>query len=84
MDNGGAFTDRLFAQAAIPRGATALDIGCGVGDVTFRLSRAVGNQGSVTAVDMSARAIGQAQKRASELGLTNTRFLTCDFFDLAQ
>lgn len=84
MDNAGAFTDRLFAQAAIPQGATALDIGCGGGDVTFRLSAVVGLQGQVTGMDLNEKAIGVARKRATENGLTNTQFVKRDFLDFVQ
>lgn len=84
MDNGGAFTDRLFAQAAIPQGSTALDIGCGRGDVTFRLSSAVGPQGLVTGLDLNGAAIELARNRASELNVTNTQFLERDFLEFAQ
>ncbi|MEL6583011.1 MAG: methyltransferase domain-containing protein [Pseudomonadota bacterium] len=60
MDNGGAFTDRLFAQAAFSEGATALDIGCGTGEVTFRLSKLVGAGGEVTGLDLNASALERA------------------------
>ncbi|WP_299045863.1 class I SAM-dependent methyltransferase [uncultured Tateyamaria sp.] len=84
MDNGGAFTDRLFAQAHIPRGATALDVGCGSGVVTFRLSQAVGDDGDVVGIDLNAKALDLARQTADELGLTNTRFVDRDLMDLAQ
>lgn len=84
MDNGGAFTDRLFAQAAISQGGTALDIGCGGGDVTFRLSRAVGPRSEVMGLDLNAKVLGFARERATELGLSNTRFLERDFRDVVQ
>lgn len=84
MDNGGAFTDRLFSEAAIPQGATALDIGCGGGDVTFRLSSAVGAHGHVTGLDLNGTAIEHARNRASELDVTNTQFVERDFRDFAQ
>jgi len=84
MDNGGAFTNRLFAQAVIAPGAHALDIGCGPGDVTFRLSRAVGPQGRVTGLDLNAIALERARSRAVESGFTNTAFVERDLFDFAR
>lgn len=84
MDNGGAFTDRLFAQANIPEGATALDVGCGSGDVTLRLSTAVGMNGHVTGLDLNANALHLARAKATELGLTNTEFLQHDFLDFVR
>lgn len=84
MDNGGAFTDRIFALAGISPGADALDIGCGPGDVTLRLSRAVGSHGRVTGLDVNAQAVERARARASELGFKNTSFLEGDFLAFAQ
>ncbi|MEO1555586.1 MAG: class I SAM-dependent methyltransferase [Pseudomonadota bacterium] len=84
MDNGGAFTDRLFAQAAIAPGAHALDIGCGPGDVTFRLSRAVGPQGRVIGLDLNAAALERARSRAVDSSFTNTAFVEQDLFDFAK
>ena len=84
MDNGGEFTDRLFAEAAIAPGARALDIGCGPGDVTFRLSRAVGPQGRVTGLDLNTTALERARSRAIESGFKNTTFVERDVFDFAK
>ena len=83
MDNGGQFTDRLIAQAGIPRGAKALDIGCGGGVVTFRLSHAVGDQGEVVGIDRNAEALELGRQKAIELGVENTRFLERDLFEFA-
>lgn len=83
MDNGGQFTDRLVAQASIPQGAKALDIGCGSGVVTFRLSRAVGVQGEVVGLDLNAEALERGRQKSIELGLTNTSFLKRDLFEFA-
>lgn len=84
MDNGGAFTDRLFAQASIPDGATALDIGCGGGDVAFRLSKAVGARGHVTGLDLNDKALDRARAKATEMRLENIEFLNHDFLSFAQ
>ncbi|MEL6644869.1 MAG: methyltransferase domain-containing protein [Pseudomonadota bacterium] len=83
MDNGGAFTDRLMAGAAIAAGARALDIGCGGGDVAFRLAAAVGDTGRVTGLDVDAAAIDRARRAAAERGVTNAAFESRDFLDLA-
>lgn len=83
MDNGGAFTDRLFAAAGISRGVHALDVGCGPGDVTFRLSSAVGPKGHVTGLDLNAAALERARAKAKKLGFANTTFLERDFLEFA-
>lgn len=84
MDNGGQFTDRLFAQADIPQGASALDFGCGSGEVTFRLSRAVGPEGKVVGIDLNVSALDIARQKAMDADVVNTRFLNKDLFDFAR
>ncbi len=74
MDNGGAFTDRLLAGVDIAPGAAALDIGCGGGDVTVRLARAVGPQGRVVGIDPNAAALDVARRRARDGGLDQVTF----------
>jgi predicted methyltransferase len=44
--------DRVVAELQIPRGATVVDLGAGVGYFTWRLARQVGPQGRVIAVDI--------------------------------
>ena len=59
---------RLVAQAAIPAGATVLDIGCGTGEVALRAARAVPDA-LVTGVDPDEAGVQLARRKAAAQGL---------------
>lgn len=82
MDNGGAFTDRLLEDAGIGPGQTALDVGCGSGQVSFRLAKRVGPAGQVIGVDLNPSALQFARERAQQAGTTNVTFVEADLHDL--
>jgi hypothetical protein len=46
-------SDACFERHPTPAGTRVLDVGCGFGDTTLELSRAVGDRGEVTGVDCS-------------------------------
>ena len=52
-------------------GAVVADIGAGSGFFTARLSKAVGPEGRVHAVDVAADALGRLRKRVADDGLAN-------------
>jgi SAM-dependent methyltransferase len=84
-----AMQDRLDRQLA-PLGRAAMDaldiaaderlidVGCGCGATSLELATEVGDDGSVLGVDISAPMLAVARRRASELGLSNVRFLEAD------
>lgn len=45
IDMVGEMTDRLLADAGLGAGMRVLDVGCGAGDVSFRIAQLVGGQG---------------------------------------
>lgn len=49
-------TDRVLAQAGLAEGMTALDAGCGPGEVMRLMARLVGPTGAVTGADIDADA----------------------------
>jgi SAM-dependent methyltransferase len=55
-----------------------LDVGCGVGDVSFLAARLAGPNSEIVGVDRSPAAIETARRRAHELGAHNVRFLVGD------
>ena len=59
------FTDRVLAAAGLGDGMTALDAGCGPGEVMRLMGRRVGPTGSVTGVDIDPEvgAFGLARLR---------------------
>ena len=56
------------ATVTLQEGASALDVGCGLGFNTDALCSAVGEHGSVLGVDISARAISAALARKAAAG----------------
>ncbi len=48
-------------------------------NATFRLARAVGEQGKVVGLDLNSAALGLARQNALEMGFTNTQFVRGDF-----
>ena len=52
--------------AGVERGMRVLDLGCGFGDTSLLIAKAVGASGLVVGVDPSADAIAVAEKRATE------------------
>ncbi|MBX3479975.1 MAG: methyltransferase domain-containing protein [Caulobacter sp.] len=68
------------AMAALdPRGGeTLLDIGCGCGDTTLALARAVGGEGAVAGVDISLPMLQVAGRRIEAEGLTQAGVIEAD------
>ncbi|WP_437807237.1 class I SAM-dependent methyltransferase [Sorangium sp. So ce1078] len=77
-DTIGEMTNRLLADAGIGAGMRVLDVGCGPGDVSFRIAQLVGGQGQVVGIDRDARPLAAARDRARELGLPNVTFAEGD------
>ncbi len=78
----GDLTEQVFQQAGLGSGMRVLDIGCGVGDVSFLAAKLVGPNGQVIGVDKSPEAVALASQRAVAAGLTNVQFVTADLMDL--
>ncbi|MGH2615084.1 MAG: class I SAM-dependent methyltransferase [Thermomicrobiales bacterium] len=78
----GDLTASVLRAAGFDEGMRVLDVGCGVGDVSFLAASLVGPRGDVIGVDKSPDAIEVATRRASAAGLTNVRFVTEDVADL--
>jgi ubiquinone/menaquinone biosynthesis C-methylase UbiE len=67
---------RHLLQQAVPRpGERVLDVACGTGLIALAAASQVGAGGHVTGVDISARMVDAAARRAGDLGLDNTSFL---------
>lgn len=67
-------TERMLRTAGVCPGMHVLDVGCGVGDVSFLVSEIVGPDGYVVGVDLDRDAIRIAEKRRAEHRLTNVTF----------
>jgi len=68
-------TNRLIQECGIRPRMRVLDIGCGAGDVSMALAAAVGDAGSVVAIDREPRAIEIARARAQAAGLQHIEFV---------
>ena len=66
----------LDTVAIEPR-AHVLDVGCGAGQTTREAAR-LATAGSATGVDLSARMLDLARRRAEQEGLSNVRFVQAD------
>jgi SAM-dependent methyltransferase len=61
-----------------PAGARCLDIGCGLGDTTFRMAELVGADGHAHGVDVAPRMIEIAQRDLEREGTPNVTFAVAD------
>ncbi len=71
------YHQRLLAAAAIATHDTVLDVGCGNGQTTLDAARAA-SAGSAFGVDLSARMLDVARKRAADEGVANATFAQAD------
>ena len=71
-------TERMLLAAGIKRGMQVLDVGCGVGDVSFLVAALVGPEGSVVGVDLDAEALKLAEERCAAKRITNVEFRESD------
>ncbi len=69
----------MLDDAGIGPGMRVLEIGCGPGAVALMLSRRVGNQGHVFAVDHNPQMLEVARERAREAGVSNLTFIEGGF-----
>jgi SAM-dependent methyltransferase len=67
-------TERVVRAAGIGAGMHVLDIGCGMGDVSFLVAEIVGPEGSVVGVDLDGAVLGLANRRRVARGVTNVVF----------
>ncbi len=71
-------TRRMLTAAGLEAGMNVLDVGCGVGDMSFLVSELVGAGGSVVGVDIDRAALAHADRRRAERGLATVEFRAGD------
>ena len=74
-------TLRFLGDAGLSPGDRVLDIGCGVGDVSFAAAELVGPAGSVLGVDRAPPAIATARSRAAAANVGNVSFSELDIVE---
>lgn len=73
---------RTVDRLALPSGAKILDVGCGTGASALPAAEAVGANGSVIGVDLSARLLDRARVKAKARGVSNIEFRLADMTSL--
>lgn len=71
-------TRRVFEAAGIGPGMRLLDVGCGLGDVSFLAGEMVGAGGSVVGIDVDGAAVERADARRATHGRHNVAFRSGD------
>jgi len=67
-----------LAKLELPRGAKALDVGCGWGDTAIELAKKVGPTGSVLGLDCCDAFLDKGRADAKAAGLSNVSFVCAD------
>ena len=81
MKRSNSTTEKLFRAAGISVGMTVLELGCGPGKISERLSEIVGPTGSVLAIDRSDEMLSAAKKNLEKAGRENVRFIRAELND---
>jgi len=71
-------TERMLRSAGVSPGMEVLDVGCGVGDVSFLVSELVGPEGSVVGIDIDSDVLALAERRRASSAISNVAFLQGD------
>ncbi|MEQ8840193.1 MAG: methyltransferase domain-containing protein [Acidimicrobiales bacterium] len=70
--------DELVRKAALKSGERVVDVACGSGQITFRAAEAVGAEGTVLGLDISAKMVAGADADRAERGTENVTFRRAD------
>ena len=73
--------DRVVQELKIPKGATVVDLGAGVGYFTWRLAKQVGPTGKVIAVDIQEGMLDLLRQNLADRDITNTEVVLGTFDD---
>lgn len=80
-DQAGTLEELLHGDTSYPPGSRVLEAGCGVGAQTVTLAR--NSPGAnITAIDVSADSLAEAERVVREAGISNVEFAQADIFDL--
>jgi ubiquinone/menaquinone biosynthesis C-methylase UbiE len=66
---------QLIKLGEIHPGMSVLDVGCGPGRVTLPMAEAVGEDGTVTVIDMQEKMLDRVRERARQKNLGNIEFI---------
>ena len=83
-ERGGAITAAMLDRVALQPGDRVLELACGPGGVGLVAAERVGETGEVVLSDVAVEMTTIAEKRASELGMTNVRTAVLDLEQIDQ
>jgi ubiquinone/menaquinone biosynthesis C-methylase UbiE len=78
IDGLSAHSNEALVRHPHPEGARVLDVGCGFGDSTQRIAKAVGPRGEAIGVDCAENFIRAATQDAGRAGIDNASFFEAD------
>jgi SAM-dependent methyltransferase len=78
VEGSGPHSAEALARHPVRPGDRVLDVGCGFGETTIELARAVGPTGSALGVDVAQGFIDVARADAARAGVANVRFDVAD------
>ncbi len=71
---------KILQQIDLNHGGSAIDVGCGTGNLTFILAESFTH---VTGIDISSTMLSRANQKAAEKNINNVTFTTADFINTA-
>jgi enediyne biosynthesis protein CalE5 len=77
-------TQVMMQQLSPHDGMRVLDVGCGIGDPSLAIAKAVDPGGSVLGIDLSDRMIETAKDRASALSIANAEYRTISLDEMGE
>jgi len=78
VDGSAPHSAEALARHPVRPGERVLDVGCGFGETTIELARAVGPSGGALGIDVGQGFIDVARADAAHAGVTNVRFEVAD------
>jgi ubiquinone/menaquinone biosynthesis C-methylase UbiE len=73
-----SISEEALKRTSYPEGARVLDVGCGFGDCTINIAKALGAGGRATGVDCASNFIRECNKSSVEEGVKNADFMIAD------
>jgi ubiquinone/menaquinone biosynthesis C-methylase UbiE len=73
-----SISEEALKRTSYPKGAKVLDVGCGFGDCTINIAKALGEGGRATGVDCASNFIRECNKSSAEEDVKNADFIIAD------
>jgi len=73
-----SISEEALKRTSYPEGSKVLDVGCGFGDCTINIAKAIGAGGRATGVDCASNFIRECNKSSAEEDVKNADFMIAD------